>query len=292
MVRIRNLDFGYSRRTPIFQNLSLDLDRGRIYGLLGKNGAGKTTLLKNIVGLAFPWAGACLIDGLPAATRQPQLLEDLFFLPEEVYTPALTAAQYVVHTAGFYPKFNEEQLYEYLRELEVPLDARLNKFSHGQQKKFMLAFALAANTSLLVLDEPTNGLDIPSKVQFRKIVASALSEERCMFISTHQVRDLESLIDTVVVVHDRRIVLNAEIDALAEQLTFATGAAAEAPGAFHTGTSVRGPVAVRPNTTGTYSRVDLELLFNALTSEGAAAITTFLTQNQNQLSHASALKSV
>ena len=138
MVRIRNLDFGYSRRTPIFQNLSLDLDRGRIYGLLGKNGAGKTTLLKNIVGLAFPWAGTCLIDGLPAATRQPQLLEDLFFLPEEVHTPALTAAQYVVHTAGFYPKFNEEQLYEYLRELEVPLDARLNKFSHGQQKKFML----------------------------------------------------------------------------------------------------------------------------------------------------------
>ncbi len=283
MVRIRNLDFGYSRRNPIFQNLSLDLDRGRIYGLLGKNGAGKTTLLKNIVGLAFPWAGSCLIDELPAASRQPRLLEDLFFLPEEVYAPALTAAQFVAHTAGFYPRFSEEQLYAYLRELEVPLDAKLNKFSHGQQKKFMLAFALAANTGLLVLDEPTNGLDIPSKVQFRKIVASALSEERCMIISTHQVRDLESLIDTVVVVHDRRIVLNQEIDRLAEQLTFATGAAAEAPGAFHTGSSVRGPVAVRANETGTYSRVDLELLFNALTSTEAAAITSYL----NQASHAS-----
>ena len=149
----------------------------------------------------------------------------------------------------------------------------------------MLACALAANTGLLVLDEPTNGLDIPSKVQFRKIVASALSEERCMIISTHQVRDLESLIDTVVVVHDRRIVLNAEVDALAERLTFATGAAAEAPGAFHTGASVRGPVAVRPNATGAYSRVDLELLFNALTSGDSAPILTYL----NQPSHAPAV---
>ena len=285
MVRIRNLAFGYSRQDRLFQNLNLSLDRGHIYGLLGKNGAGKTTLLKNIVGLAFPWEGTCLIDERPAAARQPQVLQDLFFLPEEVHVPPLTATQYVDHTAGFYPKFSTEQLYEYLRELEVPLNAKLSKFSHGQQKKFMIAFALATNTNLLVLDEPTNGLDIPSKVQFRKIVASALSEERCMIISTHQVRDLESLIDTVVVVHDRRIVLNQEIDALAERLTFATGAAAEAPGAFYTSMSVRGPVAIRPNEAGAYSRVDMELLFNALTNNDAAALHTHL----NQASHAPVL---
>jgi ABC-2 type transport system ATP-binding protein len=282
MVRIRNLHFGYSRKHPLFQNLNLTLERGHIYGLLGKNGAGKTTLLKNIVGLAFPWTGTCLIDEQPAAARRPEVLEDLFFLPEEVFAPALTAEQFVAHTAGFYPRFNAEQLYEYLQELEVPRGAKLNKFSHGQQKKFMIAFALAANTGLLVLDEPTNGLDIPSKVQFRKILASALSEERCMVISTHQVRDLESLIDTVVVVHNREIVLNQEIDQLAERLTFATGAAAEAPGAFHTGMSVRGPVAIRPNDTGAYSRVDLELLFNALTDANAAPFYAYL----NQPSHA------
>ena len=278
MVRIRNLHFGYSRRVPLFENLNLALDRGRIYGLLGKNGAGKTTLLKNIVGLAFPWSGTCLIDEQPAATRLPRVLEDLFFLPEDVYVPALTAEQFVAHTAGFYPRFNPEQLHEYLRELEVPLGQKLTQFSHGQQKKFMIAFALAANTGLLVLDEPTNGLDIPSKVQFRKILASALSEERCMIISTHQVRDLESLIDTVVVVHDRQIVLNRELDTLAEQLTFATGAAAESTDAFYTGASVRGPVAIRPNPSGAYSRVDLELLFNALTADDSAAILTYLNQ--------------
>ncbi len=282
MVRIRNLDFGYSRRVPLFQNLSLALDRGHIYGLLGKNGAGKTTLLKNIVGLAFPWSGTCLIDGQSAAARQPAVLEDLFFLPEEVYAPALTAEQFVAHTAGFYPRFDVGQLYEYLQELEVPRGAKLNKFSHGQQKKFMIAFALAANTGLLVLDEPTNGLDIPSKVQFRKILASALSEERCMVISTHQVRDLESLIDTVVVVHNREIVLNQEIDQLAERLTFAKGAAAEAPGAFYSGASVGGPVAIRANETGAYSRVDLELLFNALTTGDAAVLHTYLNQPRHE----------
>ncbi|WP_046244570.1 ABC transporter ATP-binding protein [Hymenobacter terrenus] len=282
MVRIRNLHFGYSRRVPLFQNLNLALDRGHIYGLLGKNGAGKTTLLKNMVGLAFPLAGTCLIDDQPAAERRPMVLEDLFFLPEEVQLPALTAEQFVAHTAGFYPRFNAEQLYEYLRGLEVPLGAKLNKFSHGQQKKFMIAFALATNTGLLVLDEPTNGLDIPSKVQFRKILASALSEERCMIISTHQVRDLESLIDTVVVVHNREIVLNEEIDQLAERLAFVTGAAAEAPGAFYTGMSVRGPVAIRPNETGAYSRVDLEFLFNALTTESSAALHTYLNQSRHE----------
>jgi ABC-2 type transport system ATP-binding protein len=278
MVRLQDFDFGYSRRAPLFTKLNLHLDKGHIYGLLGKNGAGKTTLLKNIVGLAFPWSGSCLIDGLPAASRQPRLLQDLFFLPEEVHAPALTAEQFVFHTAGFYPNFNADQLWEYLRELEVPTGAKLSKFSHGQQKKFMIAFALAANTRLLVLDEPTNGLDIPSKVQFRKIVAGALSEERCMIISTHQVRDLETLIDTVVVVHDRRIVLNEEIDVLAERLTFASGSAARATDAFYTGTSVRGPVAILPNPTGAYSRVDLEMLFNALTAPEAAALQAYLTQ--------------
>ncbi|WP_310395275.1 ABC transporter ATP-binding protein [Hymenobacter sp.] len=282
MVRIRNLDFGYSRRVPLFQNLNLALDRGHIYGLLGKNGAGKTTLLKNIVGLAFPWAGTCLVDERPAAARLPVTLQDLFFLPEEVYAPALTAEQFVAHTAGFYPRFSTEQLYQYLQELEVPLGTKLNKFSHGQQKKFMIAFALAANTNLLVLDEPTNGLDIPSKVQFRKLLAMALNEERCMVVSTHQVRDLESLIDTVVVVHNRKIVLNREIDQLAERLTFATGAAAEAPDAFYTGASVRGPVAVRPNPTGAYSRVDLELLFNALTDDASTALDTYLNQPRHE----------
>ncbi|HEX8658448.1 MAG TPA: ABC transporter ATP-binding protein [Hymenobacter sp.] len=284
MVRIRNLDFGYSRRVPLFQNLNLSLDRGHIYGLLGKNGAGKTTLLKNIVGLAFPWAGTCLIDEQPAAARRPAVLEDLFFLPEEVVVPALTAEQFVAHTAGFYPRFNAGQFYEYLQELEVLRGVKLNEFSHGQQKKFMIAFALATNTGLLVLDEPTNGLDIPSKAQFRRIVASALSEERCVIISTHQVRDLDALIDTVVVVHERRIVLNASLDDLADRLRFGVARPDEPAAPLYAEDSVRGLQGIWPNPAGRPGRVDLELLFNALVSKNAS-LATYLTQ----LSHEPAL---
>ena len=279
MVRIRNLRFGYSKKCPLFQNLSLTLERGHIYGLLGKNGAGKSTLLKNIVGLAFPQAGTCEVLGQPAARRLPAVLADLFFLPEEVYVPAVTAAQFVAHTAGFYPRFDHAALARYLGEFEVPAQAVLAVLSFGQQKKFMIAFALAANTSLLVLDEPTNGLDIPSKAQFRKIVASALTDERCLIISTHQVRDLESLIDTVLVLHGQRIVLNADLGDLGERLSFASAVEADGAALYAEKTAL-GAQVIRPNRSGVPGRVDLELLFNALVSE-APALAHYLTQTQS-----------
>jgi ABC-2 type transport system ATP-binding protein len=281
MVRIRNLHFGYSRRTLQLENLNLDLQKGRIYGLLGKNGAGKSTLLKNIVGLAFPLSGTCEVSGHAAALRRPDTLQDLFFLPEDVQVPAVTATQLAASTGIFYPRFDAAAFHEYLRELDVPSLTKLTALSYGQQKKVMIAFALATNTGLLVLDEPTNGLDIPSKSQFRKLVARALGEERCVIISTHQVRDLDSLIDTVLVLHERRIVLNATIDQLAEQLWFGTvPAGPTAPEALYAEPSVRGQQVIRPNQGGAFSKVDLELLFNALTGT-SSALATYLTQLQH-----------
>jgi ABC-2 type transport system ATP-binding protein len=281
MVRIRNLHFGYSRRTLQLENLHLDLQKGRIYGLLGKNGAGKSTLLKNIVGLAFPLSGTCEVSGHAAARRRPDTLQDLFFLPEDVQVPAVTATQLAASTGIFYPRFDTAAFHEYLRELDVPSLTKLTALSYGQQKKVMIAFALATNTGLLVLDEPTNGLDIPSKSQFRKLVARALGEERCVIISTHQVRDLDSLIDTVLVLHERRIVLNATIDQLAEQLWFGTvPAGPTAPEALYAEPSVRGQQVIRPNQGGAFSKVDLELLFNALTGT-SSALATYLTQLQH-----------
>ncbi|MGI4871577.1 MAG: ABC transporter ATP-binding protein [Janthinobacterium lividum] len=282
MVRIRNLHFGYSRRVLQLENLNLDLQRGHIYGLLGKNGAGKSTLLKNLVGLAFPVSGTCEVDGHAAALRRPDTLQDLFFLPEEVQAPPITAPQLAADTGVFYPKFSESAFFDYLREFDVSTHAKLTTMSFGQQKKTMIAFALATNTGLLVLDEPTNGLDIPSKAQFRKLVAGALSEERCVIISTHQVRDLDSLIDTVLVLHQRRVVLNASIDQLAEQLTFGTAPAGSEPAdALYAETTFRGQQLIRPNHGGAYSKVDLELLFNALVAPDSP-LTTYLTQARHE----------
>lgn len=275
MIEIKNLSFGYSRKSLLFRNLNLTLQEGHIYGLLGKNGAGKSTLLKNMVGLVSPLEGSCQVNGLDSRKRLPAMLGDLYFIPEEIYMPSLTARQFVASTAPFYPFFDEEAFYRYLSEFEVPVHAVFSKMSFGQQKKAIIAFGLATNTSVLIMDEPTNGLDIPSKVQFRRIIASALTENRCIIISTHQVRDLDSLIDTLVVVHDREIVLNESLDAIGERLTFTTIPESEAHQALYTEDALRGKQAIMPNLMGNYSKVDMELLFNAITS-GNTSVTEIL----------------
>jgi len=220
MIEIKGLSFAYPRQPLLFKDLNLSLNKGHIYGLLGKNGAGKSTLLKNITGLAFPAKGSCLFNGINVANRPVSVLEDIYFIAEELYVPSLTPVQFVANTAGFYPKFSQSDFYHYLKLLDVDLDAVMDKQSFGQQKKAMIAFGLATNTNLLIMDEPTNGLDIPSKVQFRKLIASVLTEDRCMVISTHQVRDLDSLIDTLLVLHDCEIVVNSPVEEISEKVTF------------------------------------------------------------------------
>jgi ABC-2 type transport system ATP-binding protein len=240
MIQIDHLDFWYKKGRPVFQNLSLSLRAGHIYGLLGKNGSGKSTLLKSIAGLAFPARGNCTVNGKPSARRSVSLLEDLYFLPEEIYVPPLTPAQFLRNTASFYPRFSIADFYSHLAVLDVDPAEVMSRLSFGQQKKVMIAFGLATSTSLLILDEPTNGLDIPSKVQFRKLIASELDEDRCVIIATHQVRDLDSLIDTILIVENRRILVNQSVDELMEKLL----------------------------KSGRYPKMDLELFFNAVTSEG------------------------
>jgi len=263
MIKISNLTFGYSRKKTLFHDLSLHMQEGHIYGLLGKNGAGKSTLLKNIVGLVFPQKGICEVNGYNSAKRLPAFLQDLFFIPEEVYMPSLTAKQFVKSTAHFYPAFDEIQFNKMLTEFDVPNDSLLSKLSFGQQKKVMIAFGLSTNTSLLIMDEPTNGLDIPSKGQFRKIIASALTENRCIIISTHQVRDLDNLIDTLLVVHNKQIVLNKSLDEISERLNFGMASTAGTD-VLYAEESMRGMNSITKNTNGSYSKVDMELLFNAI----------------------------
>jgi ABC-2 type transport system ATP-binding protein len=268
MIQIERLDFWYKRGRPVLQDLSLSLDAGHIYGLLGKNGSGKSTLLKSMAGLAFPAAGKCLVHGMPAAKRPVSLLEELFFLPEEVYTPQLTPGQFLKNTAAFYPKFSITDFYANLKTLDVDPVAVMSRMSYGQQKKVMIAFGLATNTSLVLLDEPTNGLDIPSKVQFRKLIASGLHDERCVIISTHQVRDLDSLIDIVLILDDRRIVVNRSVDELTRQLLFGVFNDTTGMNVLYEEESMRGKHAIVENLTGKYSKMDLELFFNGVTMGG------------------------
>jgi ABC-2 type transport system ATP-binding protein len=266
MIEVNNLSFGYHRKKLLYKNLTLSLPSGRIYGLLGKNGAGKSTLLKNLTGLLFPTEGGININGFSPRQRLPSFLSTIYFIPEEVYVPSLTIDRYCNLFAPFYPGFDKNKFQHYLLELNVKNTGKLNTFSFGQQKKFIIAFALACNTAILLLDEPTNGLDIPSKAQFRKLIASVMNEDRTIFISTHQIRDLENLIDEVIIVDNGELLLSTTVAEVTDKLCFKV--VEELPQdvkVLYAEASLRGIWIVQENVGCEESRVNLEHLFNAVT---------------------------
>ena len=262
MIQIENLDFNYGRRPKLFERLSLSLNSGCIYGLLGRNGAGKTTLLKIGMGLLFPKGGNCRVLGYESRERQPAMLADMMFVPEEFYAPDMSIRRYVDLYAPFYPAFSREQFRAYMNEMELSDGEHFNSFSLGQKKRAILAFALAANTRVLLLDEPTNGLDIPAKAQFRRLLASVAADNRCIVISTHQVRDVEKLIDSVVILDNGRITLNRSIEEITGKLSFRI--VSDLTGQeLYAESSIGGYQALMPNTGEEPTQIDLELLFNA-----------------------------
>lgn len=276
MIELTNLSFGYSKKKLLYKNLSLSLEAGKIYGLLGKNGAGKSTLLKNMTGLLFPTTGSLSVNGFTPGRRSPSFLQTIYLIPEEVYVPPLTPAQYVRLFSPFYPSFNEKQFHNYLEVLDVSGNGKLTTLSFGQQKKFIIAFALATNTKVLLLDEPTNGLDIPSKTKFRKLISSVLSDDRMIFISTHQIRDLDNLIDRVIIVDNGELLLNASLSHIAEKLSFKTTAELEDPEkVFYYEEALKGFAVVTENTAHDDSKVNLEQLFNAVTQNPAKTKAIF-----------------
>ena len=276
MIQIENLSFGYSKKKLLYKNLTLTLGEGSIYGLLGKNGAGKSTLLKNLVGLLFPTDGTITINGYSPKKRLPSFLQTIYFIPEEVNVPGLTIHKYMNLFAPFYPAFNKDQFYNYLNQLDVKDLGKLNTLSFGQQKKFIIAFALACNTKILLLDEPTNGLDIPSKIRFRKLISSVFDKERMIFISTHQIRDLDNLIDRVVIVDNGQLLLNASITEIAQKLCFKTVAKITNKNkVLFSQESLKGYSVVIENITDEDSKIDLEQLFNCVTENPEKAKSIF-----------------
>lgn len=266
MIAIRNLNFSYNEKVPLFTNMNMELNAGHIYGLLGKNGAGKSTLLKNIAGLVFPDSGSIDVLGFRPENRDVMFLQDVCFIPEEFYLPPVKSDKYVRSNAAFYPNFNHEYFKSLIEEFEIPIQQKLGDMSYGQKKKYIISFGLASGSKLVIMDEPTNGLDIPSKTQFRRIMASAMKGDRCIIISTHQVRDLDNLIDSVIVLNQNKVVLNASIFDIAERVQFRQQKtlndqvlyAESSLGGFHT---------MVPNADGSESKVDLELLFNGVLIE-------------------------
>lgn len=220
MLKIENLCFSYSKKEKLIENFSMQLDAGTVCGLLGKNGAGKSTLLYLICGLLRPHSGTIDVNGHTPINRKTTFLEDIFIVPEEFSLPNITLDEYININSPFYPHFNREEMNKYLEIFELTPNLHLGKLSMGQKKKAFISFAMACNTGLLILDEPTNGLDISAKRCFRKAVAACMTDEKTIIISTHQVYDVDKILDHVIITDRQGVLLDASIIDISSKYRF------------------------------------------------------------------------
>ena len=261
MITLKELSFSYSRKKEVLDRINLEVGSEHICGLLGKNGEGKTTLLNLLSGQIFPDQGSCLVLEEIPSERNARFLQQIFLLPEEISMPEVTAIEYIKMYAPFYPTFRDDICKACVESFEINLSDRLSKMSQGQRKKVAITLALAAHTPLLLMDEPTNGLDIPSKATFRRLVASLIDDNQTVIISTHQVRDLESLIDTVLILDQRQILLNKTLNEIGEKLYF--GPLLPEEKALYSEPTPQGTIGVTARDGKEETAVSLELLFNA-----------------------------
>ena len=284
MLKLEKLTFSYPRRhEPVVDDFSLDLGEGGIYGLLGPNGAGKSTLLYLISGLLTPKSGRVTIKGIDSSRRLPETLSDIFIVPEELTLPAVRLDAYVKMNAPFYPRFSHEDLQRHLSTFEVNDIARykLSSLSMGQKKKIFMCFALACNTSLLLMDEPTNGLDIPGKAAFRRFIASSASDDRIIVISTHQVRDIDCILDHVIIMNNRSLLLNETINAITDRLAFLNTSDRELiDRALVAQPGIGNAQIIVPNDGSYDTEVNLETLFELATTRRDVIDSLFNTQRK------------
>ncbi len=266
MVQIRNLRFHYPKGRTVLDDISLDFTPGNIYGLFGENGEGKSTLIRLIAGLLFPKVGYCQISNEDSFKRKVRNLQEIFIVPEDFELPGFKISVYEKINSSFYPKFSRAYFYELIKEFKLSPEDNISTLSFGQKKKVLIAFGIATNTSLLLMDEPTNGLDIPSKSQFRKIMASAVDQGKCIVISTHQVRDLHSLINHVIILGQAKVIFDQPLSRVSENLWFGRPKPGMEDSVLFSEPSFGGK-AVHKRHNYEETEVDLELLFNAVISE-------------------------
>ncbi len=262
MIEIKDLAFSYGK-TPILKSITTTLEEGRIYGLLGENGVGKTTLLTLLCGLKKVCSGSITTDGENPFDRTPTLLQNQFYLPDEVLPVTMKAECFAKERGAFWPDYDHAKFLEIMKEFENDPAKKMNQMSAGQLKKTYISLALACGCKYIFMDEPTNGLDIPSKTQFRSAIMKYTSDDSTIVISTHQVRDLENIIDPIIILDRQDVLLNASVEEITSKLYFDYGTQLH-PESLYSEQLPGGFIQVYPNTTGEDSKINVEALFNAV----------------------------
>lgn len=264
MISIQNLSYGYSKQNSLFKDLNFNQEAGNIVGLLGKNGAGKSTLLKVMSGLLDVAQQKVVVNGHKPFKREPDFLNDVFLVTEAPFYPSLSIKSYAKVYGKLYKNFDSEKMSKILEDFELKETEKLQKLSHGQQKKFTIAFALATNCKLFLLDEPTNGLDIHSKSVFRKVLINSVDENQLVIISTHQVKDIEAVIDKIVIIDKGDIIFEEGMMAIVEKLQFKRVVSLEDKTVFYSEKSIGGYDVIMPVEDDEETPIDIELLFKAV----------------------------
>lgn len=262
MIEIKDLAFSYGK-TPVLKSITTTLEEGRIYGLLGENGVGKTTLLTLLCGLKKVCSGSISTDGENPFDRTPTLLQNQFYLPDEVLPVSMKAECFAKERGAFWPNYDHSKFLEIMKEFENDPVKKMNQMSAGQLKKTYISLALACGCKYIFMDEPTNGLDIPSKTQFRSAIMKYTSENSTIVISTHQVRDLENIIDPIIILDRQDVLLNATVEGITGRLYFDYGTQLH-PESLYSEQLPGGFIQVYPNTTGEDSKINVEALFNTV----------------------------
>ena len=282
MIKVKNLSFTYPKsKHMVLHDFSFSLEAGRVYGLLGRNGAGKSTLLYLMTGLLTPKKGKIMYHDINVRSRLPMTLQDMFLVPEEFELPSISLKKYIDLNAPFYPNFSKEDMYKYLHCFEMDMDVNLGALSMGQKKKVFMSFALATNTSLLLMDEPTNGLDIPGKSQFRKFMASGMTDNKTIVISTHQIRDIDKMLDSVMIMDESRVLLNESTVHICEKLCFKeSDDRSLIDKALFAVPSLHGNSLLLLNEHNEDSDINIELLFNAILAQPQKIANLFHAQEE------------
>ena len=282
MIKVENLSFTYPKsKHMVLHDFSFSLEAGRVYGLLGRNGAGKSTLLYLMTGLLTPKKGKIMYHDINVRSRLPMTLQDMFLVPEEFELPSISLKKYIDLNAPFYPNFSKEDMYKYLHCFEMDMDVNLGALSMGQKKKVFMSFALATNTSLLLMDEPTNGLDIPGKSQFRKFMALGMTDNKTIVISTHQIRDIDKMLDSVMIMDESRVLLNESTVHICEKLCFKeSDDRSLIDKALFAVPSLHGNSLLLLNEHNEDSDINIELLFNAILAQPQKIANLFPAQEE------------
>lgn len=263
MIELSDVSYWYEPGKEVLRNISANIAGGRIYGLLGLNGTGKTTLLKLLSGLLFPKQGRITIDGENIVLRNVSTLMKVVFMPAELDFRDETAGKYVSMNSVFYPSFSREVLEDSLDKFGIGSpELSLKELSLGQKHKFMFAFLLSLGTEFLFLDEPLNGMDIPSRNTFRKLLFRHLREDQTAIISTHVTADLSNIITDVLIIREDGSLFCASLEDLSHRYIY--GIAASDTGAVYAENCAEGYRVIRQNDGEPESEIPVDILFNAV----------------------------